>query len=463
MNILMDLRPCLHTYAGIPHDTRLLAKVLSGIQDINLHGHIFSTNISTLGFKYRTRSFFNPAMLQSAFIARLEDMDSCSTWRKKIALLASISKGLLFGVKSQGKLFPISHMFSDYLWNALFQPSLDQSELSLENIRFWASSLPYPVALRLNSIRLGLCKLATDEHDIYVGQPPFPLTLSPKTKLILRWHDSIPITHVNTINNKILHQRYFSQSLSLHKEKAFFVCNSNYTRKKLIEIVPEVEDRAKVAYCCVNTYHQENNIEPTSGIVDFYSTNSSSHFSDEIPFILSVGTCEPRKNYPTLLLGWRDYVLSSQKPLQLVIVGNWGWGLKQQIKWIKKFMSKSSGLFWLQNVPQKELAILYSRATALAIASYEEGFSYSGVEAMRCKTPVIASDIAVHHEIYSKFAFYFSPYKRHELAAAINKVVHMPRDEQRSNVISAFSFAQRYSETNCRKQWEEILEYIRKY
>ncbi|GKG94133.1 hypothetical protein CE91St38_21410 [Desulfovibrionaceae bacterium] len=106
---------------------------------------------------------------------------------------------------------------------------------------------------------------------------------------------------------------------------------------------------------------------------------------------------------------------------------------------------------------------MYSRATALAIASYEEGFSYSGVEAMRCKTPVIASDIAVHHEIYSEFAFYFSPYKRHELAAAINKVVHMPRDEQRSNVISAFSFAQRYSETNCRKQWEEILEYIRKY
>ena len=464
MKIMIDLRPCMHSYAGIPQDTRQIAKLLSQLADIDLSCHIVSQTLSTWGFDYASSSKQRPLLAQSAYIARLEDGRSHSSPFRKIFFLLKAARELL-RLRGQEELFPLSSMFTDFFWRTFFEQSLNIAELDISKVHFFANATPYQVALRMNSFLKRPRKINTDNYDLYIGQPPFPWQISKKTTLLLRWHDSIPITHVHTISNKVVHQKFFCQTMNTHKHRAIFICNSEYTRSRLVEIEPGLEERTRVAYCCVNHKSQCSSI-PVADIVQFYSENNASssgkakRFNPEHPYILAVGTCEPRKNYPLLLNAWREYTLAGKKPLQLVVVGNIGWGMKKEMSLIKNFLDKTSGLFWLKNVPSQELATLYSRASALVISSFEEGFSYSGVEAMMHKTPVIASDIPVHREIYAQFASYFSPYKSDELVDALEKVLSVNEAERILQTESAHAFAQRYAENNCRRQWEEILHEI---
>ena len=464
MKIMIDLRPCMHTYAGIPQDTRQIVKLLSQLADVDLGCHIVSSTLSTWDFDYASASKQSPLIAQSAYIARLEDGRSHTAPSQKFFLLLKAIRGIL-RLRRQEDLFPIPCMFTDFIWRTFFEQSLNISEINMEKIHFFANATPYQIALRMNSIFKKTYKINTNRYDFYIGQPPFPWQISKRTTLLLRWHDSIPITHVHTISNKIAHQKFFCQTLNTHKHRAIFVCNSEYTRSRLVEIVPELAERTKIAYCCVNNTPSRSSI-PVANIIKFYSDNTASssegtrRFNPEHPYILAVGTCEPRKNYPLLLNAWREYTLAGKKPLQLVVVGNIGWDMAKEMSLIKNFLAKTSGLFWLKNVPSQELVTLYSRASALVISSFEEGFSYSGVEAMMHKTPVIASDIPVHREIYAQFASYFSPYKSDELVDALENVLSLSEAERSRQTASAHSFAQRYAENNCRQQWKEILHEI---
>jgi glycosyltransferase involved in cell wall biosynthesis len=89
----------------------------------------------------------------------------------------------------------------------------------------------------------------------------------------------------------------------------------------------------------------------------------------------------------------------------------------------------------LEDVPSNELRQLYRHALATLCPSVGEGFDFSGIEAMRCGSPVIASDIKVHREIFGKAAEYFSPYDSTDAAAAIERVIGTGRKGHRERLV----------------------------
>lgn len=93
------------------------------------------------------------------------------------------------------------------------------------------------------------------------------------------------------------------------------------------------------------------------------------------PFVLSVGTLEPRKNL-TRLLEAHDRAAVG---MPLVVVGPQGWG-----------QAPSSALA-AGHVPDAVLAGLYRRTRCLVYVPLVEGFGLPPVEAMREGTPVVAS------------------------------------------------------------------------
>jgi glycosyltransferase involved in cell wall biosynthesis len=102
------------------------------------------------------------------------------------------------------------------------------------------------------------------------------------------------------------------------------------------------------------------------------------------PFLLSVGTLEPRKNLPRLFSAYGAARRQLPEPWPLVVVGPPGWGPK---------LEHGEGIVFTGRVGDGTLASLYARARLLAYVPFEEGFGLPPVEAMRYGTPVVSSPL----------------------------------------------------------------------
>ncbi len=114
------------------------------------------------------------------------------------------------------------------------------------------------------------------------------------------------------------------------------------------------------------------------------------HLSLPRPYILYLGTIEPRKNLMQLVESYRQLVRNGGISEHLVLAGKWGWGcehLKEQIA-----LPELHGKVHLSGyISQGDLPFLYGGARLFVYPSLEEGFGFPPLEAMACGTPTVAS------------------------------------------------------------------------
>jgi len=119
------------------------------------------------------------------------------------------------------------------------------------------------------------------------------------------------------------------------------------------------------------------------------------------PYVLSVGTLEPRKNLPMLLQAF-DRLLArtgtASADLDLVTVGGRGWRDSHLRAELERRLP-TGRVHAIGYVPEEDLVALYGGAEVLAYPSHFEGFGLPALEAMACGTPVVASDISALREV----------------------------------------------------------------
>lgn len=137
------------------------------------------------------------------------------------------------------------------------------------------------------------------------------------------------------------------------------------------------------------------------------------------PYVLFVGTVEPRKN----LAGLLGAMARLDRPeLTLVVVGPTGWGDELDVA----AAGLASPVARLGHVPAADLPALYAGAAAFCFPSFEEGFGLPVLEAMAAGAPVVTSAATATADVAGDAALLVDPRDTAGLADALARVLDDP-------------------------------------
>ncbi len=134
------------------------------------------------------------------------------------------------------------------------------------------------------------------------------------------------------------------------------------------------------------------------------------------PYFLAIGTIEPRKNHLRLLQAWRD--LGDGRPA-LVVIGRPGWQCQAEVSALQ---SGETGLTWVADADDATVESYLAHARALVYPSRLEGFGFPPLEALACRTPVIAGDTAALREVLDDAALFVDPSSTTAITAALHSL-----------------------------------------
>ncbi len=139
------------------------------------------------------------------------------------------------------------------------------------------------------------------------------------------------------------------------------------------------------------------------------------------PYILSVGTIQPRKNFETLAKAL-GLLLDQGVDCPLVIAGKRGW-LAERVLDRLHALRLGDRLCLLDYVSDEDLPAIYTGASCYVQPSLFEGFGMPVLEAMSCAVPVLVSNASSLPEVAGDGAIQFDPHDAEELASALHDVL----------------------------------------
>lgn len=171
------------------------------------------------------------------------------------------------------------------------------------------------------------------------------------------------------------------------------------------------------------------------------------------PFLLFVGTLQPRKNVITLLKSFKALVDAGDKDTRVILVGRKGWIYEELFGYLQA-NGLQGRVLHREGVGPRDLAGYYNTAQAFVFPSLFEGFGLPILEAMACGCPVISSDASSMPEVYGDAALPFAPSDDRALASLMASIL---RDSSlRADLVrKGFTNAKRFS-------WNRTVDIIRK-
>ena len=177
--------------------------------------------------------------------------------------------------------------------------------------------------------------------------------------------------------------------------------NSRFTGGEVVELLGVPQDRVVVAYPGIDpVFSPEGEAADLGG-----------------PYVLGVGTLEPRKNLPALVAAFA--LLRRRHPeLTLALAGLEGW---------EERPLEAEGVRLLGFVSDDELARLYRGAAAFAYPSRFEGFGIPIVEALASGVPAVVSSHPSLDEASGEATIRVDPDDAEAFADALERALDEPR------------------------------------
>jgi glycosyltransferase involved in cell wall biosynthesis len=165
----------------------------------------------------------------------------------------------------------------------------------------------------------------------------------------------------------------------------------------------------------------------------------------EFPYVLSLGTLQPRKNYVRLIKAFANLPLAN---LRLYIAGGRGW-LYEDI--FAEAQKHGDRVHVLGFVDDADLPALYRGAALFAFPSLYEGFGIPPLEAMACGVPVVCSNASSLPEVAGDVALMVDPFDVDALAQAMARVLE-DADLRREMIAKGLAQAERFTWEKAARQ-----------
>ncbi|MCK5616497.1 glycosyltransferase family 4 protein, partial [Candidatus Pacearchaeota archaeon] len=234
-----------------------------------------------------------------------------------------------------------------------------------------------------------------------------------KAKTVAFVHDlttlKYPQYHAN--GNVFLHRQRFK---NLSKVDGVLT-NSEATKGDIIDRLDIHPDKIFVTHLGADDHFRPMESFEVKPVLQKYQLHK--------PYILFVGTLEPRKNIPTLIRAFNQLKLQYQIPHQLVLAGQKGWLYHDIFKEIEASPFQSD-IRHLGYVLDSELPALMNGASAFCYPSFYEGFGLPILEAMQCGTPVVTSSTSSLPEVGGDACLYAHPESFDELSEQLFKALN---------------------------------------
>ena len=252
----------------------------------------------------------------------------------------------------------------------------------------------------------------TGRLDLF-HSPDFVLPPVRRARTVLTIHDLSFLRHPDCSSPALL--EYLMSAVPRSVARADLVlADSQSTQRDLIELMGVDAARIRVVYPAVDETFVRSDQAGVAAVRARYQIDG--------PYILSLGTLQPRKNYVRLIEAFGMLKETSGIPHRLVIGGGPGWLYEPIYETIER-LGLQAEVRMLGYVDEGDLPALYTGADVFAFPTLYEGFGIPVLEAMACGTPVVASNTSSLPEAAGDAALLVSPTDTEAMAEAIGLAI----------------------------------------
>ncbi len=243
--------------------------------------------------------------------------------------------------------------------------------------------------------------------------PDFTLPpVEPDTRTLLTVHDLSFVRAPDAAAPRL--RAYLNRVVPRSVRRAdHILVDSDATRRDLIDLYGTPSEKVSVVYSGVDA-----RFGPVEQAGAIRAVRAKYGIGDG-PFILSVGTVQPRKNYARLA---EAFYRLDQPDLSLVIAGGKGW-LEDDLYTRIDALGLGGRVRFIGFADDDDLPALYSAARVFAFPSLYEGFGLPPLEAMACGTPVVASNVSSVPEVVGEAGLLVDPLDVDALAGALARAL----------------------------------------
>lgn len=240
----------------------------------------------------------------------------------------------------------------------------------------------------------------------------FNYIVPPKTsgKIITTIHDMTYLRFPETMDAKNLRRIRSGITRSIEVSERI-VTVSEFSKREIVALLGVPADRVTVVY---------NAASVGTDTEDFSSVAARCGIRQ--PYILYVGTIEPRKNLTRLLRAFEQLKREAGIPHQLVLAGGRGWRCDEIYRTASKIEGTQDVVFcgYVRNEAKNSL---YANASVFVFPSLYEGFGIPPLEAMTMGCPVVCAGAASLPEVVGDAARLVDPLDEVDIAEGIWQVL----------------------------------------
>ncbi len=277
-------------------------------------------------------------------------------------------------------------------------------------------------------------------HVSEISMPPVR-----KAKRVAFVHDltTLLFPQFHVPSNVFVHQRRFERL----DEADAILTNSETTKRDIVDRLRISAEKIHVTHLGADESFCPLEKEGIQPVLERHGIQQ--------PYLLFVGSLEPRKNLETLILAFNRLKEKEHIPHQLVLAGQKGWLYEPIFRAIESSPYRSD-IVLTDYLAEGDLPALMNGAEVFVYPSYYEGFGLPVLEALQCGTPVVTSNVSSLPEIGGEACLYADPHSSDSIGDQIRMAIQNP-DLRKSLSEKGIARAKQFSWDKC--AWETLAVY----